>query len=335
MPPRLRVLAGPSPDTLAPISDLVNSDTSHTISSELFKGEIAVYVKGFTNAEGEVLDSQYFDREDRQGVTWSIQVQGRFLHPHSADDILFGNTFDRPLKLPWGSGAALKFMKYIDPTLEHDLSSTTQPWALSPLISTMPNLIHTRIDTISHTLPPFPPSHSIGDDTSQLHHALFDEHDGIDSGSSTSSSLSSVGSRRSITNPGNVPKAKKNASKQRKIGLDLHTSGARRSYFNSAKHRNEVVFGPNDLITTDFCYGFLEFSPTISLRLPGGVSFDLMKYWDGQPVRFVCCERRSTYAAADGEGSPWGRMFWCVAIELAEQDVEFEETEGIVSDDID
>ena len=70
-----------------------------------------------------------------------------------ADDVMFGNTFDRPLKLPWGSGAALKFMKcvfeispsmgrsglisdpssslcsFVDPTLEHALDSAT-PWAL-------------------------------------------------------------------------------------------------------------------------------------------------------------------------------------------------------------
>ena len=40
-----------------------------------------------------------------------IAIAGRFLRPISADDVLFGNTFDRPLKLPWGSGAALKFMQ--------------------------------------------------------------------------------------------------------------------------------------------------------------------------------------------------------------------------------
>jgi hypothetical protein len=50
------------------------------------------------------------------GEPWHIT--GRFLHPISADDVLFGNTFDRPLKLPWGSGAALKFMQYVPyPTL--------------------------------------------------------------------------------------------------------------------------------------------------------------------------------------------------------------------------
>jgi len=37
--------------------------------------------------------------------------RGRFLKPVCADDVMFGNTFDRPLKLPWGSGAALKFMQ--------------------------------------------------------------------------------------------------------------------------------------------------------------------------------------------------------------------------------
>ena len=38
---------------------------------------------------------------------------GRFLDTHCADDILFGNIFDRPLKLPWGFGAVLKFMRYV------------------------------------------------------------------------------------------------------------------------------------------------------------------------------------------------------------------------------
>ena len=53
------------------------------------------------------------------------------------------------------------------------------------------------------------------------------------------------------------------------------------------------------------------------------MSFDLMHYWDGQPVRFVCCERKR---GGDGDSEseegnadsdvPWGRVLWCVAIEL-------------------
>lgn len=73
----------------------------------------------------------------------------------------------------------------------------------------------------------------------------------------------------------------------------------------------------------DFCYGFLDFSPSLALRLPGGVSFDLIKYWDGQPVRFVCCERKrkpdhGVLSPGGDAEDPWGRMFWCIQIELAD-----------------
>ena len=74
-----------------------------------------------------------------------------------------------------------------------------------------------------------------------------------------------------------------------------------------------------DVVTTDFCYDFLQFSPDgIMLRLPGGISIEMTKYWDGQPVRFVCCERLQK-----SERTPeraWGRILWCVVIEPAEGD---------------
>ena len=44
-------------------------------------------------------------------LTDIIRTLGRFLKNYLADDILFGNTFDRPLKLPWGTSAALRFMQ--------------------------------------------------------------------------------------------------------------------------------------------------------------------------------------------------------------------------------
>jgi hypothetical protein len=118
-------------------------------------------------------------------------------------------------------------------------------------------------------------------------------------------------------------------------------SQQRRSYFSKEAHRKAVTLGPQDLITTDFCYGFLEFAPSLRLRLPGGVSFDLARYWDGQGVRFVCCERQHVpsfdhaspihepessdssahtdkeHESGVGDGDdPWGRVFWCVSIEM-------------------
>lgn len=78
--PRLRVVAGPSLDALVPIS--VNSNESHPITSDAFDGRILVHIKDFTDKHGSVLQSEYFDREDRKGITWSIQVQGTSLHPN-------------------------------------------------------------------------------------------------------------------------------------------------------------------------------------------------------------------------------------------------------------
>lgn len=43
-------------------------------------------------------------------------------------------------------------ISYIDPSLEHDLGSSTQPWALSPLVSTMPHLAHKHMHRGSRSL---------------------------------------------------------------------------------------------------------------------------------------------------------------------------------------
>jgi len=365
----LRVLAGPTPTSLVPISHIVNTEKSHSISSDYFEGNVVVNVKGFTDPNGRILDSEYFHRQDRMDITWSIQVQGRFLQHHTADDILFGNIFEKPLNLPWGSGVVLKFMSFVDPTLEHDLGSQTKPWALSPLISTMPHFSHTRLHGIhspsrSHShncssesvqhqeplqnyrqhhvfdandlrLPPFPPKKSIKDDLSHIHLRSRSSGSSPDfSSSSRSSSSSSLTEDVQQSNvKGRLKKVNKILLKNMRLPpmdshsfdthfLDIHTAQQRQALFHKASRRKEVTFGPHDLLTMDFCYGFIEFNPSLSLRLPG-VSFDLTKYWDGQPVRFVCCQRKQEVGggagAHDNDDDPWGMVFWCVQIELAKE----------------
>ncbi|EIW78573.1 DUF1769-domain-containing protein [Coniophora puteana RWD-64-598 SS2] len=354
-----RVLAGPNPDSLQPITHLVNSGSSHPIASDAFDGAVAVYIKGFQppNDVSTGKGCEYFEREDRKGVTWSIQVRGRFLQPHSADDVLFGNVFDKPLKLPWGSGAALKFMSYIDPTLSHDLVSTPRPWALSPLVSTMPHLAHRRLDDVARSMTEvFPPKESVVDDASQLHLALTSNPSssgsttsGSSAGSSaasSSSSLASVLSKASAASKASV--ASKASAVKSKVAKLKHKSGKgsagpggelklknaseRRAHFSNVKRRKDIVFGPDDELTLDFCYGYLEFAPSLTLRLPGGISFDLMRFWDRHPVRFVCCERGRVGTPASaaenlGEGeTAYGRVFWCVSFELADDG---DEGEGV------
>ncbi|KAJ2911526.1 hypothetical protein MD484_g8890, partial [Candolleomyces efflorescens] len=309
---KIRVLAGPNPSALSPIP--VNNGEAYPIASELFEGKVVVYIKGLaptSSPDGaSLLDATgYFSHSERASTTWSIQVQGCFLKPFSADNILFGNTFDRPLKLPWGTSAVLKFMNYIDPTLEHDLQSTRKPWALSPLIATMPYFAHRRRDPTLVKQIEFPMKKPLVDDTSELHLSY------TSSSGDTNLSDSSLDKLR-----------------------DLPSS--RRSFFSKPEHRRLVTFGPDDSITTDFCYGFLSFTPSPNspggngrdsatgprLDIPGGLSFDLGRYWDGQPVRFVCCERKGDGPDEVGD-QPWGRTFWCVAIEMVDDDEDDDERE--------
>lgn len=269
MPPRFRVLAGPSSHQLEPLQvNTEGADAYFDIKTPYFEGRIVGNIKGFVDEDGERVPSRYFDREDRrnQGTTWSIQVQGRFLVPVSADDVMFGNTFERPLKLPWGTSAAMQFASFIDPVLTHDLNSKT-PWALSPLISTMPHFKATRCQDIK-TLPSFDPMQPFKEDVS----ALFD------------------GSQTPPT--------------------PLVTASKRRKWFEKENRRKAVKYTPETVLQMDFCYGYFQF-PELVLAIPGGITFDLKKYWDKQPVRFVCCER-----AENGKGP--GREFFVVQFEQSD-----------------
>lgn len=73
-----------------------------------------------------------------------------------------------------------------------------------------------------------------------------------------------------------------------------------------------------DLITADFCHHYLDFSEdSIVLRLPCGIAIDLLRYWDGQPIRFVCAERNKGPSA---DRTPWGRIFFCIVMEKVDDD---------------
>jgi len=82
--PCLRVSVGPDPQNLTVVTSLVNTNKPTSISSDLFEGEIVVNIKGFADRDGKPTSSSYFDRDERQGITWSFQVQGMHsdLHKH-------------------------------------------------------------------------------------------------------------------------------------------------------------------------------------------------------------------------------------------------------------
>lgn len=144
MPPSLHISAGPSVDSLQPIA--VNHDSSPlSIDSEHFRGHATVRIKSFTGHDPDGVDhnsdSPYFNNTYRKGITWSIQLQGRFLKQVNTNDVVFGNKFDKPIRdhLPYGTSVALQFVRVVDPNMQHDLYAD-QPWAFSPFIASMTHI---------------------------------------------------------------------------------------------------------------------------------------------------------------------------------------------------
>lgn len=84
MPTNLRVLAGPSPHSLTDVSDIVNTNLVHHIVSEAFEGVISLQIERF-QTHHRATSSNYFQRPDRRGITWSIQVQGLSRSSHSGN----------------------------------------------------------------------------------------------------------------------------------------------------------------------------------------------------------------------------------------------------------
>ncbi|RIA98675.1 hypothetical protein C1645_812355 [Glomus cerebriforme] len=136
---KLQISIGTSYDPITH-SILLPNDDSHPyfINTPHFTGRICVRIKdfkGITPADTRRIESSsYFEGNKDK---YSIQVQGRFKGNNwTADDIIFGNDFDKKLNLPFGSSVGLKVLQYIDPGLQADIYSD-KPWAYSPLVYTM------------------------------------------------------------------------------------------------------------------------------------------------------------------------------------------------------
>jgi hypothetical protein len=142
-------------------------------------------------------------------------------------------------------------VSYIDPTLEHDLFSTDKPWALSPLICTMPYFMHTRIGDFENTKklrdnsePPFPPTGSIRDSTDELYLTVIPHYKPDSSHSSSASSISSGGFIPTTSRIKDVVQKKRRGTNVETDIPRFEGAGQRRSYFSSAKRRELIQFGP-------------------------------------------------------------------------------------------
>ncbi|TIB03760.1 hypothetical protein E3P94_00454 [Wallemia ichthyophaga] len=95
---KLKILAGSTIDDCEAVD--YQGGKPVDVNNPHFTGQVAVLLKNDEQSH------PYFNDESNKGITWSIQLCG-VLHD---DD-----------HLPWGSAMAVKFIKYLDPTLTEDL----------------------------------------------------------------------------------------------------------------------------------------------------------------------------------------------------------------------
>ncbi|KAG0029206.1 hypothetical protein BGZ81_004028 [Podila clonocystis] len=257
---RLLVSVGPSanPKDLKPIA--VNDDANPVwIESDEFVGQIMIRIKGLDKTVGyehgakednlnPVPESAWFQKPGGSNHITSIQIHGRFKREWPGDQILFGDQFERPLRLPPLTSAVMKFVRLMNPTLEADLSGA-RPSAFCPLIAAMNTVkvsVHKDL-SLGTDLPPWPSKAGdhIAEDTTLLFTSRDDDN--------------------------RKPTAM--------------TSSERRSYF--AKHANlkNLTFRPDEVYDFDLFNQFLDLSG-FKIVIPG-FCIDLSWPLDGQPLTFI------------------------------------------------
>ncbi|SPO28440.1 uncharacterized protein UTRI_04837 [Ustilago trichophora] len=270
MAPSLKISAGPSVDSLSTVA-VNHDDKPTTVSSPHFQGRISVRIKNFTGSDPEGVthstDTPYFTSGHGKNQSWSMQIQGRFKDEVNADDLVFGNEFDKPIKdhLPYGTSVALQFVKLVDPNLEHDLYAE-KPHAWSPYLATMPRINSTTLSNTEDAKdfqgwPSFPthPEYVVDDITSLIPNELAEKE------------------KDTVANFKGIDKAHE----------------YRQRFLGNRNHRQEIVVKSDQVVTADFFNGFIDFNDlTLHIPFSGGLKFDLKKYWDGQPVRYICKDRK-------------------------------------------
>ncbi|KAK4053383.1 hypothetical protein OIV83_001547 [Microbotryomycetes sp. JL201] len=245
--PRIRVQAGHDVEHL----ELLHVNGAGVrIDTPKFRGQVAVRIRDYHGPSDDAASSPPADSWSSPTDTMSIQIEGEWLDGAGADDVLWGNAWQKPIRdyLPWGTAAALKFVGVVDPALTHDLYAD-KPWALSPFISTMNYISVNRLQDAQRAT--------------------------LDLPAKVSENLDDL-------LPQSVP-------------ADVRTDPwKRRQYFARQENRRQdgLTFDKNLHFKADFCNGYIDFN-TLSLKLPIHLTFPLARYWDGQPVTFVC-RRRNT-----------------------------------------
>ncbi|KAJ3404071.1 hypothetical protein HDV05_007365 [Chytridiales sp. JEL 0842] len=290
---KLQVRIGPSLDSLTPYK--VNDDSNpHFIDSPYFTGNICIRVKNFNGVTPDgsdpIKDSNYFGERKR---LFSIQVQGRFKHEHTADDVLFGAEFVNKINPPTGAWLAVKFANMIDPALLTDLYSD-KPWLYSPMLCAMNIVNVVKADhplagnssppakELKGTEPRFQKSPA-GPETSAARSKVVADHAKGKAPCDPVKSLGewSWGAERELQENNEL------LLPERVDDLPFPNDGIseRRRYFNNKGHREKMVFKPDYVYNLEIFAPFMDFN-TFDLTL--GINVNCLRYINHQPIRLIC-----------------------------------------------
>ncbi|OZJ05712.1 hypothetical protein BZG36_01421 [Bifiguratus adelaidae] len=257
---RLCIRAGPSMDCLEEIA--CNNDASPVIlNSDHLTARLCVRIASYHGATPGEETSPYFPHSSD---LYSIQLQCRFKQKMTADDIVFGNSFDQKLRLPYGSSVAVKFAQWFDPGLKMDLFSD-RPWAFSPLFETM-NRMSLDEDAVVDQFPAV----NRQDDPNQ--HII------------SSPGASDMLALPDWPSPLGEP-IQEHFPAKLLPSIDSSIAVQRRKVMNNANHRASLDISPDQVWNMDFCNAFIDFDK-FQIKLPG-FGVDVLKYWDGQPLHYV------------------------------------------------
>ncbi|KAI8849611.1 hypothetical protein BC829DRAFT_361868 [Chytridium lagenaria] len=265
---KLRVRIGASLSSLETYN--VNDDSNpHFIDSPYFVGNVAVRVKNFVGVVPEgvsapLASTDYFGTRRR---LFSIQVQGRFKHEHTADDVVFGAEFENKVSPPTGAWLAVKFANYIDPALITDMYSD-RPWLFSPMLCSMNivNVVKAAAPLCAAKAVAYKPESILGKW----------EWGGAVELKEDNSLL--------CPDPSKIVIADADGS-ENGVPYKSDDIAERRKWFNKKDNRLATSFTPDNVYNLEIFAPFIDFN-TFDLTL--GINVNLLRYLNEQPIRLIC-----------------------------------------------
>lgn len=288
---RLRVTAGPTYDrsthTLVP----VNTSTPLIITTAASTTTLHIRFSSFKSTPSLPLPPThaYFSHPThaKEKDLYSFQL---LFTPHAdinGADLVWGNDFDRPIRdvLPHGFRIFWNIGKWIDPGLEGDLYAD-KPWVWGSVLSSM-NVIAVAAPGGATT----PQETEISDVEQTETPPVGGPGAGWDGDTVLAEDMAAA------TAPTGIPVA----------------AGARKKFFLERERREAFVYRKGWRYGLDFFGPWLDFAG-FELRLPG-YALNLLKYWDGQPVRYALRNAKT------------GEVYLCMLLDFVEVGEDGEEKE--------